>query len=624
VDAHNVERRMAAILAADAVGYSRLMSADEEATLRTLRSHRELFDAAIARHGGRIFSTAGDSVVAEFASPVQAVRCAVEAQRALAERNAALPEARRMHFRIGLHLGDVMVNGADLLGDGVNVAARLEALAPPGGVILSRAMVEQVRAALPLDYRYLGDKTLKNIGQKVAVYGIGNSSAPTERRWLIAAVACVVLALAAGGVVWRYSSGEGPSSALPAPVSAPVAAGLPALPADRPSIAVLPFENLSGNAEETYFSDGMTQDLITDLSNLSGLLVIARGSSFAYRGKDVSVVQVGRELNARYLVEGSIRRAGQRVRITAQLLDTASNSHIWAERYDRELKDMFDLQDDVRQKIVAALAIKLAPGERERLMRKPTNNVAAYDAWARGLALEARFAAADIQEARRMFLRAIELDPNFARAYGKVANTYAVEVNSGWVDAADAVPNSVRYAEQAVALDDGLPEAHWALAYAYAWDGQLPRALAHIEKAITLNPNYADAMAYYGLLLSYDGRPGEGQASVARAMRVNPQYPHWYDAAMGNNLYMLGRYEDAAAQLKRGLERNPSWAGARRILVATYGQLGRIDDAQWEIAELETAGSALTVSRTRTSSPYRDPASLDHLLDGLRKAGVKE
>lgn len=371
MDAHNVERRMAAILAADAVGYSRLMSADEEATLRTLRSHRELFDAAIARHGGRIFSTAGDSVVAEFASPVQAVRCAVEAQRALAERNAALPETRRMHFRIGLHLGDVMVNGADLLGDGVNVAARLEALAPPGGVILSRAMVEQVRAALPLDYRYLGDKTL-------------------------------------------------------------------------------------------------------------------------------------------------------------------------------------------------------------------------------------------------------------ARAYGKVANTYTVEVNLGWSDAAEAIQNSIRYGEQAVALDAALPEAHWTLAYAYAWAQQLPQALTHIETAIALNPNYADALAYYGLLLCYDGRSDEGRASVARAMRANPQYPHWYDSAMGNNLYMAGRYEEAVAQLKRGLARKPNWAGSRRTLVAAYGQLGLIDDAQWELAELEAAGIELTLSNTRATSPYRDEASVNRMIEGLRKAGVKE
>jgi TolB-like protein/class 3 adenylate cyclase len=617
VEARLVERRLAAILAADVAGYSRLMGANEETALRVLTGHRELFDTLIARHGGRIFNTAGDSVVAEFSSPVEAVRCAVNVQQALAECNATLPPQQRMQFRIGINLGDVMVKGADLLGDGVNVAARLEALAKPGGICLSRAIYEQVRAALPLDYQYLGEKTLKNIAQAVPVYQVGMAAVPPgrapSRRMRAAVLAGAALAAIGAGIgaamlFWT------PEQTAPTSLAALVA---------KPSIAVLPFNNMSGDPQQDYFSDGMSEDLITDLSKVSGLLVIARNSTFAYKGQPVNVAQIGRELGVRYVVEGSVRKSGGRVRITAQLIDVASGSHMWAERYDRELKDIFDLQDDVRQKIVAALAVKLSPAESERLARKQTSSVEAYDLFARGLELESRFTREDNLEARQMFLRAIELDPTFARAYGKLANTYTVEVDMGWSSTAEAMANGVIYGERAVTLEDGLPEAHWTLSRAYVIYRQLPRALAVIERAVALNPSYADGLAYYALLLNYDNRPDVALDRIQQAMLVNPQHPFWYLNILGEIDYMSGRYTEAVDHLQRSLERNPNWHPARRTLIAAYGQLDRKDDAQWEIAEMEMAGAALSLSKIRQET-FRSSTNLERMLDGLRKAGVSE
>jgi TolB-like protein/Tfp pilus assembly protein PilF len=591
------------------------MGADEEAALRTLTANRQILDAAIAKHRGRIFHTAGDSVLAEFASPVDAVRCAVEAQRDLTAHNAPLPPDRRMAFRVGIHVGDVVVQGGNLLGDGVNIAARLESIAEPGGIQLSRAVYEAVRAALPLDYRHAGERRLKNIAVPVAVYTLGGVHGRRRaRRWpLIAGAALVALAVGGAAVTFLW------------PSMSAVRQGAPTTASDKPSIAVLPFSNLGGDPQHEYFNDGMTEDLITDLSKVSGLLVIARNSSFVYKGRAVNVSEVGRELGVRYVLEGSVRRSGERIRINAQLIEVASGHHIWAERYDREFKDVFELQDDVRQKIVAALSVKLSPGESARLTRKPTQDVGAYDAWTRGLELLSRYTIDDNREARRMFLRAIEFDPFFARAYGQVANTYSLEIDRGWTATPDeSAAQAVTYAQRAVALDDTLPEARWPLARAYAWQGQYERAAAEIAKAIALNPNYADGLAYQGLLLGAAGRAGEGMNAIQRAMRINPHYPFWYLSIAGGLLYQLERYEEAASTLRLGLERNPNSSVARRLLIATYGQLGQDADAQWEIAELESRGESISTSSSLLETRVADPIARAKLIDGLRKAGVKE
>lgn len=623
----DVERRLAVILAADVAGYSRHVGADEEEAVRTLRGHRAVFDAAIAANRGRIFHTAGDSVLAEFAGPVDALRAALAAQEAVAKRNVGLPPERRMLFRIGLHLGDVIVQEQNLLGDGVNVAARLEGIAEPGSICLSRSVYEPVRAALPLDYRPLGEKRLKNIREPVTCYAIGGAARhPVSRPALAAAAAALVVVL--GGAAWMMMRPEGPAPvAVAPPAAAPVAATMPV--EERRSIAVLPFANQSGDTGQDYFSDGITEDLITDLSKLSGLMVIARSSTSGYRGMTINLAQIGRELNARYIVEGSVRRAGDRLRITAQLNDATTGHQLWAERYDRDLKDIFDLQDDVRQKIVAALALKLSPRESEMMARRPTSNVEAFDAWAQGMKYSTYLTREDNLAARRMFQRAIEMDPQFARAYGWMANTYGLEAEMGWVnsdaDRMAAAENAVRYGERAVQLDDDLPEARWTLARAYVIRQEMQRAVAELRKALAINPSYADGHAYYAMLMAYEGRAAEGMDHIQQAMRFNPQYPFWYLTPLGNLQLVLGRYEEAEATFRKLLERNPNWHQGRRMLIATLGYLGKVGEAQWEIAEMQAAGIDYSIAWEREQrGQQRSPQEMERMVAGLRKAGVKE
>ena len=400
----------------------------------------------------------------------------------------------------------------------------------------------------------------------------------------------------------------------------------PALFASKPTIAVLPFITLSSDPGQSYFSDGLTEDLITDLSKVSGLLVIARNSSFAYRDKPADAERIGRELGAKYIVEGSIRRSGDQIRITAQLIDTNTGLHIWAERYDRELKEMFHLQDDILQAIVAAVAVKLLPSEIQRLARKPTNSIEAYDFWARGRELQTHMTVEENNLARQMFLHATAIDPSFARAYGQIANTYSVEVELGWNNSSvdEAIANSILYGQRAVALDEGLPEARWPLARAYAWNRQTERALAEIKQAVLLNPNYADGQAYYALLLTYEGRAREGLDHIEQGMRMNPQYPFWYRHNLGIVEFMLGRYNESASHFEEALERNPTWQPSRQMLIAAYGYLGRVDDAQWELEKLRVAHTASSLKEIRERAPYRNPADMSRLLDGWCKAGVTD
>jgi TolB-like protein/Tfp pilus assembly protein PilF len=432
--------------------------------------------------------------------------------------------------------------------------------------------------------------------------------------WRWGAAGLLLAAAAVAALLLPFKPGDGASGFRPTVDPA------------KPVVAVLPFTNLSGDPSQDYFSDGMTEDLITDLSKISGLFVIAGNSSFAYRNQAMDAKRIGRELETRYIVEGSVRRSGSRVRINAQLIDTTSGMQLWADRYDRELSDLFELQDEVRRKIVAALEVKLSPGENQRLARKATGNVEAYDFWARGREIQSHMTANENVEARRMFLRAIAIDPQFARAYAGIANTYSVEVELDWITTSveEAISNSLTYGQRAVALDESLPEARWALARAYAWHRQPERALAEIEQAVTLNPNYADGQAFYALLLAYDGRASEGLGHIEQAMRINPHYPFWYRHNLGVVEFMLGQYARAAADLKQALERNPNWQPARQVLISAYGHLGRIDDAQWEIIELQAASSDMSLARIRERAPFRNSADLDRLLAGLRKAGLAD
>jgi len=626
-----MERKLTAILAADVVGYSRLMELDEAGTLAALKTHRqELIDPEIAGHRGRLVKLMGDGALVEFASVVDAVACAVTIQDAMTARNQDLPEDRRIVFRIGVHLGDVMIEGDDLYGDGVNVAARLEGLAEPGGICISQQALDQIETKLELLFEDLGEQQVKNIARPVHAYQVRHGGeAPqliktTKRRrsraiqmFGAASVALVIVAALVAGWWQPWKSGADPVPVAGVDQSAP----------EKLSIAVLPFDNMSGDAEQEYFADGMTEDLITDLAKVSGLLVIARNSTFAYKGQSPDVREVARQLNVRYVVEGSVRKSGGRIRINAQLIDAETGTHLWAERYDREATDVFGLQDEVRARIVTALRVELTPAEEDRLARKLTNNAEAYDHYIRGLQQESFFTKEGNLESQRLFEQALELDPTFAAAMGRLATAHTLAAENGWSPAPEKSLETGRLlAEKAVALDDDLPQAHWAVARVYSrkrlFDGD--RAIASLRKTIALDPNYADGHAFLAIVLVFVGRAEEALGHVETAMRLNPHFPFWYYYALGASQFMLTRYDAAIESFEKAIERNPTWVSTHRFLVAAYGQLGMTDEAEWEMEELRMLGFEPTLANWRSKIQVEDPAYLARYFDGLRKAGVPE
>lgn len=583
----NVMRKLTAILSADVKGYSRLMSADEVTTIRTLATYRERMTTLIGQYRGRVIDSPGDNLLAEFASAVDAVQGAVEIQRELKQRNDSLPAEQRMEFRIGINVGDVIVEGERIYGDGVNIAARLEGLADGGGICVSSAVHEQVENKLPLAYADLGEQTVKNIARPVRVFRVlldpADSALEEER-------------------------GE---NTLPL-----------ALP-DKPSIVVLPFLNLSGDLEQEYFSDGITEDLITDISKLSGLFVISRNSSFLYKGKAVRPEQVSKELGVRYLLEGSIRKASNRVRITAQLIDATTGYHLWAERYDRELQDIFAVQDEVTQKIVTALKVQLTPSEAARAHRAPTNNLEAYDFFLRGLEYHAQRTKEANAKAREMFEQAIALDDRFAAAYAMLGRTYLTDLafQLGQRDA--TAQQLLTFAQRAVALDDTLPVAHETLAYAYLGQKEYDQAIAAAQRAIALDPNSAEAHLTLGEVLCFSGRPREALTLVEQAMRLNPRYPAGYLWSLGQVYALLGRTDEAVAALKRVLIRNPDHVTAHVMLAVIFSELGRAAEARKEIGEVLRVNPHYSLTDLRERIPYRDPATLARIVAGLQKAGLQ-
>jgi adenylate cyclase len=586
MDNAGVTRKLAVILAADVAGYSRLMAADEEGTLATLNVYREAIDELIGRHHGRIFTTAGDSVMAEFASAVEAVRCAAAMQREIERRNADLPPARRMLFRVGVNLGDVMVAGDNLFGDGVNVAARLEGVAEPGGICISGTVHDQIRNKVDLGFDDLGERWLKHIGYPVRVFGARRDG--TE----------------------------------PVPLPERPAKASPTRPSALPSIAVLPFANLAGDPEHDYFADGITEDLITELSRFQELRVIARNSVLIYKSKPVRVQEVGRDLGVRYVLEGSVRKAGGRVRITAQLIDAATGHHLWAERFDRDLADIFELQDEVTGRIVAALAGKLAESERRRARSGQTENLEAYDCVLRGRELWERFTPEDNREARRLYEKAIELDPDYARAYASVAWTYLVEHAERWVSPEDQpLERALEFARRGVMVNPASHSNHLALGQVCLSKGLHDEALEALETAIALNPNDADGYAFLAQALNRAGRPDEAISLIEKAQRLNPAAPHWYTWNLGIAHYLARRYDDAVTALRRG---RPLGAMAYRWLAASYAQLGREADAKDAAAEYLKRTPDFSLARHLEMLHFQQAADRDHYAEGLRKAGLPE
>ena len=592
-----VERRLAAVLAADVAGYSRLMGADEEGTLARLKAARKAFvDPAVGSHRGRIVKTTGDGMLVEFASAVDAARCAVEIQRAMAAQNADVPQEVRIEFRIGIHVGDIIIDDDDIFGDGVNIAARLEGIAEPGGVCISDDTYRQIRGKVEIGWDDLGPQTLKNIAEPLRA--------------------------------WRVQLG-GQAAANPQPGSPAGRAPVLALP-DKPSIVVLPFQNMSGDPEQEYFADGMVEDITTALSCFKALFVIARNSSFTYKGRAVDVKQVGRELGVRYVLEGSVRKAANRVRITGQLVDTATGAHLWAERFDGGLDDIFDLQDQVTERVVGAIAPAVEKAEIERVKRKPTESLDAYTLYLRGLARLYQVTNRQANnEALRLFHSAIEFDPDFASAYGGAACCYAYAIGNGWVS---RTPNEIaavtKLTERAVELgkDDAIVIASsgWALAH-FVLD--LEAAAGLIDRALMLNSNLAEAWFWGGWVKIWRGEPEAAIERFARALRLNPIDPRVSGMRSGiaHAHFFLGRHDKAASWAAMALQDHPDHQPGLRIEAASNAMAGQSEQAHKAVARLRQLNPTLRVSNLNdVPGPYRHAESFAQYQEGLRRAGLPE
>jgi adenylate cyclase len=594
----NGSRKLAAILAADVVGFSRLAGADEDRTLARLRALKsDLIDPTIAVHNGRVVKRTGDGAIVEFRSVVDAVRCASEIQNSMIERNAGLSPERRIEFRIGIHLGDVVEeNDGDLMGDGVNIAARLEGVAQPGAICLSEDAYRQVKSRLDLAISDLGETKLKNIAEPMHVYS-----------------------LQFGGV--------GTAKATSAIGTTPPAIPGLSLP-DKPSIAALPFQNMSGDPEQEYFADGMVEDIITALSRFRQLFVIARNSSFVYKGRAVDVKQVSRDLGVRYVLEGSVRKAANRIRITAQLIDASTGAHLWAERFDGGLEDIFDLQDQVTARVVGEIAPKLELAEIERAKRKPTESLDAYNYFLRGMANVHQWTRAANDDALGLFYKAIELDPEFAAAYGMAAWCYIWRKLNGWViDRKKETSEGARLARRAVELgkDDAVALSRGG--HALAWFAHdLDNSAAFLDRALALNPNLAAAWNLSGWVRAYRGELDMAIEQHARAIRLSPLDPILYNMHVGTAFahFLAGRYDEASGWANRALREQPNYPAANRILAASNALAGNLSAAQEAMARLRELDPSLRVANLSEVYPVRQAEDLAKLAEGLRKAGLPE
>jgi TolB-like protein/class 3 adenylate cyclase len=580
------QRRLAAIVSADVAGYSRLMGRDESGTLAALKDVlQEVVDPAIAMHGGRVVKTTGDGLLLEFASVVNAVRCAVEVQMAMADRSAEIPEDRRITFRIGVNLGDIIVEGDDIFGDGVNVAARLQEIAPRGGICISGRVHEDVRDRLATAFEGGGTQTLKNIARPVQV--------------------------------WRWQPGRaiGPKpAALPLP--------------DKPSIAVLPFQNMSGDPEQEYFADGMVDDITTALSRFKSLFVIARNSSFSYKGKSPDIRQVGRDLGVRYVLEGSVRKAGGKVRITGQLIDAATGAHLWADRFEGSLEDIFDLQDQVTTSVVGAVAPKLDQAEIERAKRKPTESLDAYDYYLRGVADVQRLTKQSNETALRLFYMAIEIDINFASALAMASRCYTLRKTNRWMmDPAQETAEAVRLARRAIEVGKGdavaLCYAGYALVHAAY---ELESGAAIIERAIALNPHLAIAWQLSGTVQAFLGRSEVAIEHTMRAMRLSPLDPSLslMQSSLALAYFIAGRYDDASIWSDRAMQEGTSFLPAFRMAVASKALAGRQEEARNALGRMLQIDPTARISNSAERALFRRIQDVTRFEDGLRKAGLPE
>jgi adenylate cyclase len=635
-----ITRKLRAILSADVKGYSVLMADDEASTVETLKTYRAIMSEHILKCSGRVVDAPGDNMLAEFGSAVEAVQCAVEIQKNLESKNDKLPVNRKLEFRIGVNIGDVIQDGGSLYGEGVNIAARIEGLAEPGGVSISRNTYDHIKNKLKLGYEYIGEHAVKNIKDPVRVYKVlmdpedsGKLIGEEPKRsagiwiWSTVVAATIVLILIGYQLYHKVSAPQfEPASiekmAYPLPV--------------EPSIAVLPFDNMSGDPDQEYFSDGITDDLITDLSKISGLFVIARNSVFTYKGKPVKIRQVAEEMGVRYVLEGSVRRAKDRVRINVQLIDSTTGGHIWAERYDGKIDDLFAFQDKITRRIVAALTVKLTVAEEKQFALKETNNAEAYDAFLRGWAHYLRETPDNFVMAIQYLEDAIKFDPNYGRAYAALSLIYWQSWKRLWhVKIGLFLWHDARFqAEKFLkkAMKNPTPLAHQVNSMVFLQLQRHEEAIAEAEQAISMDPNDADSYIALASALVLSGRPKESLQLIKDAMRLNPHYPSFYLYELGLSQFCMEQFDEAAVSLERATALNPDDRWSFRLLLATYGFLGRNEDIAMVFETIEhgvkrgrqSYWDPLSIRVIKFWYPFREPTDTKRLVEGLRKAGVPE
>ncbi len=576
-----MERRLSAILAADIAGYSALMGADEARTVRDLKGHQSVVLPMVGKFAGRIIDTAGDGILAEFPSVVNAVECAVAIQTKMAERNSAIEPERRMQFRVGINIGDVVYDEVRIYGDGINVAARLESIAEAGGICISSKVYEEISGRIDLACQDIGEQQLKNIARPVRAYRIRLDSA------------------------------------------VPTAAAAPALP-EKPSIAVLPFENMSGDPEQEYFSDGLSEDIITLLSAWRSFPVIARNSSFAFKKQSRDIRMIARELSARYIIEGSVRKISNRVRVTAQLIDAESGHHLWARKFDGDLDDVFALQDEITRQIVISVEPEMEKAELRKSETKRSTSLDAWDYFLRGRALLHQLTPEDAVRARAMFERAIELDPQYSDAWAGLSRTYQQEILFDVVDDRRAWEDkALEAARRAVALDNGSSFAHLALSGAFMWSNQHEQSIPETRMAVELNPSNVPAWLALGNRLDIVGKHEEGIALLEKSLQLNPHDPHnhIYYAQLGRAYINARKYEIALRHLRESIRLKPDYANTYHVLAICLGHLGRVDEAKAAAQRCEQLRPGLMKRRAHWNI-YLDPEANKNLTEGLRKAGL--
>ena len=623
--AEGFKRKITAIMSSDVVGYSKLMGDDEAATVKTLEVYKSVMSALIDQHRGRVIDSPGDNMLSEFASVVDAVQCAVAIQKELNSRNAELPENRKMRFRIGINLGDVIQEEDRIYGDGVNIAARLEALADPGGICVSKTAFDHIETKLPLGYEFLGEQEVKNIAKPVGAYRVvmeprvtvadvkekeEEKVIPFWRRKASITGALAVLAIIIGVTVWQLYL-------RPPPIEPALIEKMPFALPDKPSIAVLPFDNLSSDPEQEYFSDGLTDEIIAVLSKVPKLFVIARNSTFTYKGKPVKVQQVSEELGVRYVLEGSVKKAGDKIRITAQLIDALSGHHLWAEQYDRKLDDIFAVQDEITKSIITAMQVKLTVGEQARSAARGTNSLEAYLKYLQANAYYHRDNIESNALAWQFAEEAIALDPKYAMPYVVLAK---INLNVFWVDTSKSQEKSLTEAseslQKAIALDNSNADAHGQLGVLFSFIRQYEKALAQAEKAVALSPSSAESHYLLAKVLTFTGKAEESIPEYKTAIRLNPITPNNYLWSLGLAYAETGQYEEGIIWCEKAIRQEPDSQMAHIMMTVVYSWSGRDEDARAEAAEVLRINPNFSLERfAKRAGPK--------LVEALRKAGLK-